>query len=124
MLDYGDVIPQAGNPESVRGTGSARVRPLTGRALAADKQLTTLGGLLMGWSMRESTGSAAAVVELYDGNGTGGQLLGTQQLASAASFTVTLFDDGIEVENGVTAHIVSGSADVVVYFRADVGPGG
>ena len=121
MGGYELVAPGPGARESILGTGSARTLVLNARALTTNAQLISMGGLLMGWCMRETTGSAGAVVELYDGQGTSAMLIGTQGLGNGTSGSALFSDLGVEVESGVYAHVVTGTADVIVYFRADTG---
>lgn len=105
---------------SIRRIGPGRTRRLIKKGMTADTLLTTLPGLLLGWNMRETTGSAGAVVELYDGNTAQGEFTGTVGNASGVSTVEWFGPEGIEIQNGVFAHVVTGTMDVIVYFRADM----
>lgn len=115
----GSVPP--GTPDSIRGEGSDRVRPIGGTTFTSDAALTSLPGRLLGWSILESSGSAACSVTLYDGQSTGGQVIDFLEAASSASNANDFFDQGIDVQNGVFVHLNSGQAKVVIRYRADVG---
>jgi hypothetical protein len=120
-VSYSDVVPGPGARETILGTGSERVRVLNGAALSADAPLVGMGGRLMGWAVRESTGAAAAVVDIYDGASVGGTRV-VPAAVGAGGFAAVYFGDlGIDIEQGLYVHIVSGSADVTCYFRADTG---
>jgi hypothetical protein len=119
-MTYGSAGDSPGNALSILGRGSDRVRPLVARSLTTNQQLTTLSGRLMGWCMRETTGSAGAVVELYDGNSTGSTLVATQGLGNGTTGDYSAWDAGIDIVSGLYAHVVTGNADVVAYFRAEM----
>jgi hypothetical protein len=119
-MGYGADTPGAGGRRTILGQGPGRTRRLVRRTLNVDTVLSGAGGLLMGWNMRESTGAAGAVVELYDGHDTGGELTGTVGNASGVSSWYWAYPDGIEITSGLFAHVVTGSMDVIVFFRADI----
>lgn len=66
---------------------------------------------LTGWSITESTGSAAAKIKLFDGTKTGTRLLATISLASGASSHVSLADSASLSNNGIFLEVVSGSVE-------------
>lgn len=113
--------PQGGYIGSIRARGALRSRPIIQRALATDIQMVSQGGVLKGWCMRETTGSAGAVIELYDGASAGGQFLACVGLGNGVSQPFAFAEDGITVESGVFAHVVTGHADVILYFQYDTG---
>lgn len=93
------------------------VLPLSFTARTADKSLSNTAVLLVGWSIRESTGSAVATVELEGNQGTGDPHVGEIQLASGASETKFLGDEGVLCEGGLNLHVIAGSVSGCVYAR-------
>lgn len=71
--------------------------------------------LLRGWSLRETTGSAAAVVELYDGTSTGGMLVATISLTDAQSTRDYLEGSGVEIRNAIFYNVVSGAVKASIW---------
>lgn len=72
---------------------------------------------LLGWSLAESTGSAAAKVRIYDGTGTSGRLMAVIALVSGASSHVYMAQGGLELFNGALyLQVVSGSVEGSVYW--------
>lgn len=86
-----------------------------------DEQLLTGGGQLFYWNMRETTGSAGAVVELYDGNSVNSQRICSIGMGNGVSDTENFDDNGIPVERGVFKHVVTGSAVVTIGIQLDYG---
>lgn len=83
----------------------------------SDKTPYTTRGQLTGWSFRETTGSATATVELYDGSSTGDILLASIALASAGTAQQGPGSSGVRIRNGVYLHVVSGSVKGTLYIR-------
>ncbi len=72
--------------------------------------------VLYGWSVNESTGSGTAKVRVRDGSGTG-KVLGVINLASAASSTVFMSEQAVQVNTGALyLEVVSGSVEGVLYW--------
>lgn len=73
--------------------------------------LTVIGGasVLFGWTWIETTGSAVANVELYDGSGTNGALIVPVALNSGESTRDLWGHPGLGVQTGLFLHVVSGS---------------
>jgi hypothetical protein len=77
---------------------------------------STSGGFLvasgavyvLGWAFKESTGSAAASVDIYDGLGTGGVLIAPISLSSGESTRDYPPPPGIECRQGCYVNIASG----------------
>ena len=90
----------------------------------ADEQLLTGSGQLIYFNMRETTGSAGAVVELYDGSGTSAQRICSIGLGNGVSDTHDFANGGIPVERGLFKHVVTGSAVVTVCVQLDIGAEG
>lgn len=85
--------------------------------ITADTQLSTRPGLLVGWSLRETTGSAAAAVEFIGAVGTTAPVVGEQQMASGLSGSFQVGPDGAYCPAGLSIHVVSGSVRGVAYYR-------
>lgn len=93
------------------------VRPFDIPATGTSQKLFTRPCLLMGWSLRETTGSAAAAVVLFNGAGAGGPRVGEQQLASGASASQVGPADGIWCDTGLYLFFVSGSVEGSVWLK-------
>lgn len=109
----------AGDPQStaVIELLGGRVVPVPWTAQSSGEQLVGGHGWLLGWSLRESTGSAAAVTELRDGTGTTGRLMGTSSVATSGSDTQTIGDIGWPFTVGLYLVAVSGSTTGVAWVR-------
>lgn len=120
-MSYDGVAPGPGARDTILGTGSDRIRPLSQRAVTADVVLAGMGGRLMGWALREATGASFAAIELYDGSSAGGQLIAPINIGSGGFLTFYYGDLGIDIESGIFVHAVAGSMDIVIYYRFDTG---
>ena len=65
--------------------------------------------VLFGWTWIETTGSAAAGVELYDGSSTGGALIVPVALNQGESTRDLWGHPGLHVQTGLFLHVTSGS---------------
>lgn len=86
-------------------------------------QVAASPGALMGWSLRESTGAATALVEVRVGNSdnaadASGALIVTIKLAAGESTRDWFGDSGIGFGAGLIVHLVSGAVVGAVYLRA------
>lgn len=120
-MGYGGGSGGPGGPDSIMGTGSDRIQAIGGQVFSSDKSLVTYQGRLLGWSILESSGSAAAQVFLYDGFDANGQIIDFLAAASGLSDANDFFDAGIDVQQGVFVHVASGQARVVIRYRSDIG---
>lgn len=79
----------------------------------------SIGGnhLIMGWSLRETTGAAGAVVDIFDGQDATGQILATLSLVASESTRDWLGPDGIETDIGVFVRVNSGAVSGAVWIR-------
>lgn len=84
---------------------------------SADLTLVTLPVLLVGWSLRETTGSGAAVAEFIAGQSTTNEVAGEQALASGGTGSQFLGDEGLLCEAGLLVHRVSGTFTGCVWVR-------
>lgn len=85
--------------------------------ITADTTLSSRPGLLVGWSLRETTGAATAVAEFIGAAGATAPVVGEQQLASGASGSFMVAPDGGYCPAGLSIHVVSGSVRGVAYYR-------
>lgn len=84
---------------------------------AAGEPITQRFAELMGYSMIESTGAAAATVNIYNGADASGQLVATIALASGASTTKHFGDLGVECDTGLYVDVATGSVKGSIWFR-------
>jgi hypothetical protein len=87
--------------------------------VAAPGQAVEIGGaqLVMGWSLRETTGAATATVEVFDGQDTTGQLLASISLNPGQSIRDWLGPGGLETDIGVFVSVLSGSVRGAIWVR-------
>lgn len=85
--------------------------PMTG----SDQSIKTGLGYLVGYSVRETTGAARAVLRLLDGTSTSGELLETISLAEGESASDT-YSFPIKVTSGIYVDVVSGAVEGAVRF--------
>lgn len=79
-------------------------------------QLTDLPGFIVGWAVRETSGSAAAAAELWDGQNTSSQLLASIGLVTSGGSVETMSPPGWTVRSGLYLHVASGAFDGVVWL--------
>lgn len=120
MSAYDDVVPGPAGASIVH-RDSLRVLPLSIGNPGTTHALTGLAGLLMGWCIRENTGSATASANLYDGGDSSETILAAISLPAGGLTVATFFPDGIDVLSGLFFSAVSGQMRGVVYYRADSG---
>ena len=77
--------------------------------VTTSQQLYYAGGYVARVALRESTGAAPAVVEVYDGSGTNGVLIDSINLASGASLEVRFNPWDYPFDGGLYLSVVSGS---------------
>lgn len=123
-MSYGADMPYApGGLPPVRQRG-AQGTYVSNTSNTADEQLLSGSGQLIYWNMRETTGSAGAVVELYDGTSVNSQRICSIGMGNGVSDTHDMVMGGIPVERGVFKHVVTGSAVVTVCVQLDIGAEG
>lgn len=79
-------------------------------------QLWTGEGSIMALVAEETTGSAAARFELWDGITTGGEYLGPWTLSESQSFDSSYPPHGLPFRAGVFLNVTSGSVAGVLYI--------
>ena len=71
-----------------------------------------------GWSIRETTGAASAMVRFIEGNAVGGEVICPVGIPQGTTVTVAPTAPGIQVFTGrVFMQVVSGSVEGVIYWR-------
>lgn len=80
-------------------------------------EVTTRPCLLMGWSVRESSGSAAAVIRLRNGHTTDGAIAASIGLATSGSTTDTAGPDGVWCDSGLYLEVVSGAVEASIWVK-------
>lgn len=85
--------------------------------LGGSGQKFTLSGkmLFLGFAVKETTGSATAEVDLYDGQGSGGILIAPVTLAANESAREFWPRPAITADNGVAVVWVSGSVSGSIF---------
>jgi hypothetical protein len=71
----------------------------------------------MGFSVRETTGTAAAVLNLHHGTSNAGPILVTVSLGASESAREWYGPDGIAAASGIYLDRVSGTSQVSVYSK-------
>lgn len=72
-------------------------------------------GVLLGWSLTESTAAAAATVDIYDGPVVASGLLASVTLSTGQSTRDLWAPNGIELRNGLTVNVSAGAALGTLY---------
>lgn len=90
--------------------------PLSVSSTAGSGQLTELAGFIVGWSVRETSGSAAFAAELYEGGGSGGQLLAEIGAPSSQVSNGQPSSPGWYCQGGLYLSSVSGAFKGVVWY--------
>lgn len=80
------------------------------------RQLYRASGYIVGWTARETSGSSAAVANLWDGESTSGQLVAAIGLVAGGTSNLTMPAPGWTVESGLYLDVASGAFDGVVWF--------
>lgn len=73
---------------------------------------------VIGWSLRETTGAAAAVVQLFSGGGAGGTQIAELSFATGEDRTHTIPNGGLLVNAGLFLAVVAGTVRGAVWVRA------
>lgn len=103
--------------ESLNGVLLRGARPVQiGTAAGATNRPTSSGGRLVGWSIRETTGTTPAVLRFYDGRGSDAPLVAVANLAGGGSATHWL-GSGISLTEGLYVDI-TGAIEGAAYLGA------
>lgn len=96
--------------------------PLYPASSVSSRQVASGRGRVIRTSFRETTGAAVATVELFDGNGTGGALAFTLQLAATASQQDRYTRGEFMFDGGLYFNLVAGAVEGVIVVQY-LGPG-
>jgi hypothetical protein len=107
-----ELVPSR-NAVPLRG---AEYRSLYANA-GAGVRVMAAGGRLAGYSVRETTGAAPAVIRLRDGADVAGDLVATIALTQGQSLTAWLMPTGISLTYGLFAEVVTGAIEGVAYLN-------
>jgi len=122
---YGDNPPPPGaTPLSAVVKAALQASPLTLPApvplrvlsSAGSGQLAGLPGFIVGWSISETSGSAACLAKLLDGRDATGQLLAAVGLPESQSSQHSCAAPGLTVLDGLYLDVVSGAFDGAVWY--------
>jgi hypothetical protein len=83
-------------------------------------QVMTGAGTLLALVVEETTGTAGARFELWDGGSTGGEYMGPWTLLSGQSFDNNYTIYGLPFRNGLFLNVTTGSAGGVMYIGTHV----
>lgn len=86
-------------------------------ATAGDVNIIRRSATIYGWFFRETTGSAGAIIDLYDGNDANSNLIGTVTLSSGEGRSVTFGPNGLIATVGVFVNTVAGTVVGGVWLR-------
>jgi hypothetical protein len=103
--------------QPVPGVASPAIRPLSVILTAAGQIVIAGDVMLCGFNARETTNTASAVVQVFNGNTTASQLVSEQELAPGQSEYQTMPGEGIWCDTGLFVNLVAGSAQVVCWVR-------
>lgn len=115
--DLGTIVSQLrGEISTLNGVRQLGINP---RPFVAGQtgRLSTSSGRLAGFSIRETTGAAAAVVRLRDGSDATGDLLATIALLGGASVQAWFMPSGVSFGYGLFLEVTSGAVEAVVYLN-------
>lgn len=115
-MGYGETYP-AGGTGGVDESGVA-ISQQPGAPLGpytASGKIVTGPGRLIGFSLRATT-ATVAVGQLYDGEGTGGQMVADIDASQGDALVCGPCDPGVALERGLYFNLASGSASLVVWW--------
>lgn len=113
--EVGGRLPTSAKPR-IPGTGIVVPIPTT----AASVPVVGRGCYLLGWSFRETTGTAPAVAELFDGASAGGSFLSAIDLTggSGGPFSQTPVSQSLSGANAAQAPQVGGGAGTLAFVQS------
>lgn len=92
-------------------------RPVPVPTTTTDVPVLGKACLVVGWSFRETTGSARAAATLVNGSGATGDSAAEIGILSGGGHVQGLGDEGVLCEGGLFLHVVTGSVAGTVYAR-------
>lgn len=93
--------------------GTANTPPTANTAQIGDQLVVSGPAALVGWSMRETSGTASANIDFL----SGGNSLGTTHLASGNVDTQIIADEGVLAGGGIDVHVRNGTFVGTLYVR-------
>ena len=84
---------------------------------SAGKLVCGFSARVMGWTMVETTGSAAATVNVYDGADTSGEIALPIKIGQGGSSTDWFGPNGILFKNAVYVNVASGAAQGTIFYN-------
>lgn len=93
-----------------------RVVALSFPAITAGKELVTREGIYLGHAVKETTDTANAAIDFYDGRDDTGQLVDTVNLIQNESARDWYGLPGVVITNGVFVNVTTGTVSGVVWF--------
>lgn len=126
--NIGDVdVVSAVQPTAWKAPAAATIdASATGQTADFTIEAATASLRVMGWSVREDAGTAAAatVVIRHDADGTcdSSAVVAFIELAADSSQTMNYSDRGLAVPNGLCADVLAGSVSLVAHFIAEAAP--
>lgn len=106
-----------GQTQAVPGVQTPSIRPLSATLAGAGVVLIAGDVVLCGWSVRETTGLAGAVVQLFNGTSTGSQLVAEDAVGPGATDVQPGTAEGIWLDTGLFVNVPQGTASVVCWVR-------
>ncbi len=92
-------------------------QPVAVPTTTANVQVTNRNSIMTGWSFRETTGNAGAVLRIVDGHDANGQLVAAVGLSAGTAQVVSVAPGGLSISVGVYIDVVSGSIEGAIWTR-------
>jgi hypothetical protein len=116
-MPYVEVSTPSGDSVSVYADGPPPAKYATIPAAGASGLLVGTAVVLLGWSLYESTGAAAAVMQLVNGNTVNGDIPAGLSLAAGASNPHSIGTPGVLLDKGLYFSAVSGQMAGSIFYR-------
>lgn len=97
------------------------VRAIPFDTITTTKQLIRTASDLNGWALHETTGSAAATLDIYDGLDTTGSFVARINLTAGQSVRDYFDFEGIRLVTGIFLNVISGSVGGTIFARISRG---
>lgn len=93
------------------------VKPVPIGTKTAGSSILSTAADLIGWSLKETTGAAAATVNIYNGTSNKGTLVAALAIPSGSTDRYSLDMFGVYCDSGIYLDVVSGSVTGSVWAR-------
>lgn len=90
-------------------------------ATTGTRAVSSSASVLMGWALVETTGTASASVDVFDGSDNTGSYVATITLNPGQSVRDWFAEGGLELERGCAFVVTSGSVKGAAFMRYGVG---